>query len=76
MNPFEVRLAILKMAQELLQEEYYNKKQVIDNNWSQQTEMAKELKSPLPAHPGYPTFPSEDEIKKKATALYEFVQIK
>jgi len=75
MNPFELRLEVLKMAKDMVIEDYYSKRQVIDNNYNQQAENYRSSGSTVPDHPGYPIFPSEDEIKKKAIALYEFVQM-
>lgn len=75
MNPFELRLEVLKMAKDMVTEDYYSKRQIIDNNYNQLAENHRSCGTPVPNHPGYPIFPSEDEIKKKAIALYEFVQM-
>ena len=73
LNPFEVRLEVLKMAAGMLNDEYYGNRQVIDCNWQAEVETAR-LKSNLPPkHPGFPDFPSEEKILEKANKLYSFV---
>lgn len=73
MSPFEIRLELLRMARDMLNEEHYGNRSVIDNNWQQQVELAKQAGQPSPLHPGYPAFPSEEQIIAKATTLNNFV---
>lgn len=73
MSPFEIRLELLKMARDMLTEDYFGKRQIVDNDWQQQIELAKQTGSPSPSHPGYPAYPNEAEIIGKATALNNFV---
>ena len=54
MTPFEIRLELLKMARDMLNDDYYGKREQI-------------------AHPGYPLFPSEQEVINKALTLNGFV---
>ena len=73
MTPYEIRLELLKMAKDMLTDEYYGKREVISNEWSTKVEESKINGTPSPTHPGYPLFPSEEEIIKKAEALNGFV---
>lgn len=73
MTPFEIRLELLKMAKDMLSDEYYGKREQISNDWSTKVDSAKLNGGVIPEHPGFPTFPSENEIIAKATALNGFV---
>jgi len=41
MTPFEIRLELLKMAKEMLEEDYRSKREQISNDWSVKVEVAK-----------------------------------
>ena len=73
MTPYEIRLELLKMAKDMLTDEYYGKREVISNEWSTKVEESKINGTPSPNHPGFPSFPSEEEIIKKAELLNGFV---
>ena len=73
MTPFEIRLELLKMAKEMLSDDYYGKREQISNDWSMQCETAKIKGETPPAHPGFPPYPSEAEIITKAQTLNGFV---
>jgi hypothetical protein len=73
MTPFEIRLELLKMAKEMLSDEYYGKREVISNEWSTKVEVAKINGGEMPVHPGFPSYPSETEIIAKAQTLNGFV---
>ena len=73
MTPFEIRLELLKMAKDMLSDEYYGKREVISNSWHAQLEAAKIHGGELPVHPGFPAYPSETEIIAKAQTLNGFV---
>ena len=73
MTPFEIRLELLKMAKEMLSDDYYGKREQISNDWSMQCETAKIKGETPPAHPGFPSYPSETEIITKAQTLNGFV---
>ena len=73
MTPFEIRLELLKMAKDMLNDEYYGKREVISNEWSTKVEVAKIHGGELPVHPGFPAYPSENEIIAKAQTLNGFV---
>jgi len=73
MTPFEIRLELLKMAKDMLTEEYYGKREVISNDWQMKVESAKLNGGVLPDHPGFPPYPAETEIIVKAQQLNGFV---
>jgi hypothetical protein len=73
MTPYELRLELLKMAKDMLSDDYYGRREIISNEWSTKVEESKINGTPSPAHPGFPLFPSEEEIIKKAEALNGFV---
>ena len=65
MTPYEIRLELLKMAKEMLTDDYYGKREVISNEWTTKVEESKINGTPSPEHPGFPPFPTEEEIVKK-----------
>ena len=73
MTPFEIRLELLKMAKEMLTEDYYGRREQISNNWHAQLDIAKINGVGMPEHPGFPAYPSEAEIIAKAQTLNGFV---
>ncbi len=73
MTPFEIRLELLKMAKEMLEEDYRSKREQISNDWSVKVEVAKLNGGSIPDHRGFPTYPSEKEIIIKAQELNGFV---
>ena len=73
MTPFEIRLELLKMAKDMLGDDYYGKREVISNDWSTKVETAKHAGQTPPGHPGYPAYPSETDIIAKAQILNSFV---
>jgi hypothetical protein len=73
MTPFEIRLELLKMAKDMLTEDYYGRREVISNDWQIKVEVAKLNGGGVPDHPGYPAYPSESEIIAKANLLNGFV---
>jgi hypothetical protein len=73
LTPFEIRLELLKMAKDMLQEEYYGKREVISNDWQMKIESARLNGGAVPDHPGFPSYPTEAEIIAKAQQLNGFV---
>lgn len=73
LTPFEIRLELLKMAKELLLEEYNSSKDRLTNEWHVKVESAKLNGQVIPDHPVYPTYPTENEIITKAQSLNGFV---
>lgn len=73
LTPFEIRLELLKMAKELLLEDYQSSKERLVNEWQVKVESAKLNGQAIPDHPAFPTYPSENDIINKAQALNGFV---
>jgi len=73
LTPFEIRLELLKMAKELLLEDFNSSKERLINEWQVKVESAKLNGQAIPEHPAFPTYPSETEIINKAQALNGFV---
>ena len=73
MTPFEIRLELLKMARDMLYDEYNGQRDRISNNWNMQCESAKSKGETPPEHPGLPPIPSETDIISKAQTLNGFV---
>jgi hypothetical protein len=73
MTPFEIRLELLKMAKDMLADDYYGKREVISNEYASKCEVARIHGTEIPAHPGFPAYPSEADIIAKANALNGFV---
>ena len=73
LTPFEIRLELLKMAKELLLEDFNSSKERLINEWQVKVESAKLNGQAIPDHPDFPTYPSENEIIAKAQALNGFV---
>jgi hypothetical protein len=73
LTPFEIRLELLKMAKELLMEEYYSNKDRLTNEWQVKVESAKLNGQVIPDHPAFPSYPSENDIINKAQSLNGFV---
>lgn len=73
LTPFEIRLELLKMAKEMLTEDYFGKREVVSNDWQTKVESAKINGGTIPDHPGFPAYPVETEIIAKAQVLNGFV---
>ena len=73
MNPFQLRLELLKMAKDMLEQDYSAQREKVSNEYAAKCDSAKINGQPIPEHPGFTLFPSETEIIKKATELNSFV---
>jgi hypothetical protein len=73
MTPYEIRLELLKMAQQMLESEYFSNKDRLTNDWHMRVEAAKHRGEVPPDHPIYPAYPSENDIIAKAQTLNGFV---
>jgi hypothetical protein len=73
MTPFEIRLELLRMARDLLVDDFKSQKQSLVENWQQQVESAKVAGTASPEYPVLPQFPTEDKIVTKADTLNQFV---
>ena len=73
MTPFEIRLDLLKMARDMLFDDYHAQSNRIQSEWHVAVDNAKAKGETPPAHPALPSIPSEQDIITKATALNSFV---
>ena len=73
MTPFEIRLELLKMARDMIYDEYNAQRDKISQEWNTQCDAAKAKGEPPPLHPALPQTPSETEIISKAQTLNCFV---
>lgn len=73
-TPFEIRLELLKMAKEMLEQDYFARREQISSDWNSQITLAMNNNSAsLPAHPGFPDYPSELDVIQKAHVLNNFI---
>lgn len=72
-TPFEIRLELLKMAKEMLEQDYYAKREQISNGWNSQVSACISNNATPPPHPGFESYPSELDIIAKATVLNGFI---
>ena len=73
MTPFEIRLELLKMAREMLEQDYYASRERLSSEWNVKVENARHAGQTPPDHPVFPAYPSEAEIINKANILNGFV---
>jgi hypothetical protein len=73
LTPFEIRLELLKMAKEMLEQDYYGLREKVSNEYASKCDFAKINGQAIPEHPGFPSFPNESEVIAKATQLNAFV---
>lgn len=73
MTPFEIRLELLKMAKDMLTEDYYGKREQTAQDWQVKVENARNAGALPPDHPGFAAYPTEAEIINKAQILNGFV---
>jgi hypothetical protein len=73
MTPFEIRLELLKLAKDMLEQDYFAKREVSHNNWQVSTENARLAGTSVPNQPELPPYPSEQEVILKAQSLNTFV---
>lgn len=72
-TPFEIRLDLLKMAKEMLEVEYFNKKEQVTQDWQVQVTFAQEKGNDIPHHPDIPPYPTASAVIEKAKMLNLFI---
>jgi hypothetical protein len=72
-TPFEIRLELLKMAKEMLEQDYFAKREQVSSDWNSQVNVCMNNNMSPPAHPGFDSYPSEMDIISKATVLNSFI---
>lgn len=73
MTPFELRLELLKMAKDMLVEDYFAKREQASQDWQVRVESARHAGAVPPEHPALPNYPTESDVIFKASALNGFV---
>lgn len=72
-TPFEIRLELLKMAQDMLATDYHSQKERLTSEWHAKISLCQAEQKELPAHPSIPPFPTASDIIEKAKVLNAFV---
>lgn len=79
-NGYEIRLELLKMAKEMMEQDWHANRDMLRAQWEQEVNLvqirAHAVDQPVESVPTQPTFrpfPTEEEIIKKAKVLNEFV---
>lgn len=83
-TPFEIRLDLLHMAENLLVQKYHMERDNLLQSWNAQVDQNKGSTAvtsgwtnpQLPSFPDMPSFPTSAEIIKKAKELNEFISDK
>lgn len=73
---YEIRLELLKMAKELLEQEFHSKRDLVMQEYSHRCGMAMDAKTELPPMPDLPAMPTMQEIVDKAGELNQFINQK
>lgn len=72
-TPFELRLDVLKMARDLVIDEFYHDRDMKLEAWRVRCSNAERTGSNAPDMPSMPPFPSEVKILDKAKSLNLFI---
>lgn len=72
-TPYEIRLELLKMSKEMLEQDFHSRREKIIQEWQVSVDRANQLKAPIPTMPDIPNFLTEDEIINKARKLNRFI---
>lgn len=72
-TPYEIRLEVLKMAQDIELHHYQSNCDAIMRNWETSVETARVRNETPPEMPEMPVFPTEQVIVSKAQFLGEFI---
>jgi hypothetical protein len=82
-NGYMIRLELLKMAKEMLEQDWHAQRDAVMNDYNTRVgfaharaESAGFQNTDLPATPTFKAFPTEAEIVAKAKALNEFINTK
>ena len=73
LSPFEIRLDLLKMAKDLLIDDFNANKDKLVKDWQVKVEVAKLNGTAIPDHPTLPKYPTDADIIEKAQSLNGFV---
>jgi hypothetical protein len=73
---YEIRLELLKMAKELLEQEFHSKRDLVMQEYNYKCSIAIEGKVALPPMPDLPAMPTMEQITQKAGELNQFINQK
>lgn len=73
---YEIRLELLKMAKDMLEQEWHSKRDLIMSEYGHKCGVAMDAKTELPPKPDLPTMPTMQEIVDKAGELNQFINQK
>ena len=76
MNPFEIRLELLKMARSSLELAYFQQNDHLQQKWNMAYDYAKHCGHPMPEKPEPIPFPTTEEVMVEAERMYKFVSTK
>lgn len=74
-TPYEIRLELLKMAKEIVEQNWHAVKEKSMLDWHQAVDLAKETRQPIPLHPQIIPM-NQSEIMAVAEQLNGFVSRK
>ena len=79
-NGYEIRLELLKMSKEMLEQDWHANREMVTRQWEQEVNLIQtraqamdQRVESVPIQPTFRPFPSEEEIIKKAKVLNEFI---
>jgi hypothetical protein len=73
MTPYEIRLELVKLAKDMLSEEFNTRHSAVKSEWEVLCSAAMGNKTQLPSQPNYPKYFTEDDVLDKATRLNDFI---
>jgi hypothetical protein len=73
MTPYEIRLELVKLAKDMLSEEFNTRHSAVKSEWEVLCAAAMGTKTKLPSQPNYPKYFTEDDVLDKATRLNDFI---
>jgi len=73
MTPFEIRLELVKLAKDMLSEEYHSKRNMVEQEWNNEVGAAINVSREPPKAPTLPNYFSEHDVIAKAISLNEFI---
>lgn len=72
-TPYEIRLEVLKMAQDAAIQNYHMNRDRLMTNWQVEVDTARSKGETPPPCPEFPDFPTEETVVKKAQFLSEYI---
>ena len=73
MTPFEIRLELVKLAKDMLGDEFHSKRGLAEAEWNNQVAVAMNNQTALPETPKFPEYFTEYDVINKASRLNEFI---